>query len=188
MDYVALAARAVADDPSRIVLVAMKAQSPEVEYGYVIPGEPFGHGDLWGTRRVVRFVEKPDAALARELVAAGGLWNTMIMVFKVKALLKMARRIVPAMYLRFARILEAIGTSREADTIADVYQSLEPMNFSKDFLERASATFPEAVSVLPVLQVFWSDWGSPQRLLKVQQALRQPSWRTTQPRSEPALA
>jgi hypothetical protein len=32
--------------------------------------------------------------------------------------------------------------------------------------------FPETVSVLPLLQVFWSDWGSPERVKQVQQKLQ----------------
>ena len=39
MEHVALAARAVTHDPSRIVLLAMEAQYPEVEYGYIVPGD-----------------------------------------------------------------------------------------------------------------------------------------------------
>jgi mannose-1-phosphate guanylyltransferase len=185
MNHVGLAAQAVAGDPSRIVLLAMEAQSPEVEYGYVMPGESLSHGGLWGTRRVVRFVEKPDAHLAQELVAAGGLWNTMIMVFKVKTLLEMARRIAPATYLRFSRILVAIGTRREADTIAEVYQSLEPMNFSKAFLEKASAIYPGAISVLPVLHVQWTDLGSRQRVVELQEKLEPPAHRALQAATEP---
>ncbi len=188
MNHVGLAAQAVAGDSSRIVLLAMEAQGPEIEYGYVMSDKTFGHGDLWGTRRVVRFVEKPDAHLAQEMVAAGGLWNTMIMVFKVKTLLEMARRIAPGTYLRFSRILEAIGTRREADTIAEVYQSLEPMNFSKALLEKASAIYPGAISVLPVLHVQWTDLGSRQRVVELQEKLEPPAYRALQAATEPRAA
>ena len=72
MDHVSLAARAVAHDPSRIVLLAMEAQYPEVEYGYVVPREGHGRLNLWGIRDTARFIEKPDPATARKLVDAGG--------------------------------------------------------------------------------------------------------------------
>lgn len=44
----------------------------DVAYGYIIPGEPLAGG----ARRVSRFVEKPDAAGAAELIQAGALWNS----------------------------------------------------------------------------------------------------------------
>lgn len=171
MDHVELAARAVSHDPSSIVLLAMEADAPEVDYGYILPrGEP-NQISPWGTRGVARFVEKPHRALAQEIVEAGGLWNTMIMVFKARTLVRMLDSLYPAIYRQFARIFDAIGTSAETETIKAVYQLLEPMNFSKDFLEKVSDVLPEAISVLPVLQVFWSDLGSPQRLAQVLERL-----------------
>jgi mannose-1-phosphate guanylyltransferase len=44
----------------------------DVAYGYIIPGEPLAGG----AHRVSRFVEKPDAARAAELIQAGALWNS----------------------------------------------------------------------------------------------------------------
>ena len=95
----------------------------------------------------------------------------MIMVFKVNTLLQMIQDLSPSIHRQFVRILDAIGTDDEQRTINEVYRALEPLNFSKGFLEKISEVFPETISVLPVLQVYWSDWGSPQRLLEGQQLL-----------------
>jgi mannose-1-phosphate guanylyltransferase len=171
MDHLALAAQAVAHDPSRIVLLAMETQYPEVEYGYVVPREDHGHLNLWGIRNTARFIEKPDPIAAKRLVDAGGLWNTMIMVFKVRTLLTILRKLHPTIHEDFSRIGDAIGTPAEKNTIDDVYRTLEPLNFSKGFLELVAATSVETISILPVLQVFWSDWGSPKRLLQVREVL-----------------
>jgi mannose-1-phosphate guanylyltransferase len=171
MDHVALAARAVSHRPSTIVLLAMEADGPEVEYGYIVPRSEPGQITLWGTRGAARFVEKPNARLAEEIVKAGGLWNTMIMVFKARTLLDMLATLNPPVARLFARIFDAIGTPAELETVEAVYQLLEPMNFSKDFLEKVAGAYPEAISVLPVLQVFWSDLGSPRRIAQVQQLL-----------------
>lgn len=171
MAHVDLAAQAVARNPSRIVLLAMEAQSPEVEYGYVVSWEDGGEINLHGTRRVARFVEKPDKHMAQDLFDSGALWNTMIMVFKVKTLLQMIQDVCPSIHRQFVHILDAIGTDGEQRTIDAVYRALEPINFSKGFLEKISEVYPETISVLPVLQIYWSDWGSPQRLLESQQLL-----------------
>ena len=167
MSYVHLATQAVTRDPSRIILLAIEAREPETEYGYVLPGKDIKNLAPFKMQRVLRFVEKPDAKVARKLITAGGLWNTMTMVFKVKTLLTLASKICPGLYSSFRRVHEAIGTPDEKRTVGEVYQSLEPMNFSKDVLEKIVENYPESISVLPVRQVYWSDWGSPTRVIQV---------------------
>jgi len=171
VNHVDLAVKAVAHDPARIVLLAMEAQGPEIEYGYIVPHTDEGAPNLWGTRTAANFIEKPELAKARELIRAGAWWNTMIMVFKVRTVLKMLQRLFPTTYLHFLRIFKAIGTPEEKQAVESVYQNLEPMNFSKGFLEKIAASNPTAISVLPVLQVFWNDMGSPERVAQVLELL-----------------
>ncbi len=171
MNYVSIAARKVARDPSQIMLLGVEAQNAEPEYGYIVPHPERAPLDSHGTKRIARFIEKPSESVARCLIEAGGLWNTMIMVFKVKTLLKLVEQIHPNIHAQFHRIYDSIGTPAETETVDAVYRELEPLNFSKGILEKIAVIFPEAVSVLPVLQVFWSDWGSPQRIMQVQQKL-----------------
>jgi mannose-1-phosphate guanylyltransferase len=171
MDHVAQAARAVAHDSSRVVLLAIESQEPETEYGYVLPRANEGGLNLWGTRSAARFVEKPNAATARALIDSGALWNTMIMVFKVRTLFDLVEEHCPSIYLRFMRILAALGSDDETTIISEIYRTLEPVNFSKAFLEELAAVSPELITVLPVCGVSWSDWGSPERLLRTQQQL-----------------
>ena len=176
MEHVDLAAKAVANDPTRIILLATEAQGPEVEYGYVVPRENAGGFDLYGTRPVARFVEKPAQEIAGDLISSGGLWNTMVMVFKVKTVLQMYEQMHPSAVQPFLHIFDAVGTTREKVTVDRVYRDLRPMNFSKGFLERVPSRYPGAVHVMPVLQVFWSDWGSRQRVLEVRRVLKQAGW------------
>ena len=176
MTHVELAAQAVTSNPSRIVLLAMEAHSPEEEYGYLVPMAHSGEIDLHGTRGVARFVEKPNRRVAHELFDSGALWNTMVMVFKIRTLLQMIERIDANIHRQFARIFDALGTSDEQKIVEAVYGDLQPINFSKGILEHISQRFPGTISVLPVLQVYWSDLGSPQRLLESQRlfGLRRP--------------
>jgi mannose-1-phosphate guanylyltransferase len=172
MDHVQLAVEKVADDPSRIILLVVEAQEPETDYGYVIPHEDFNHLDLYGVRKVARFVEKPTVSVASSLVKAGGLWNTMIMVFKGRTLLQLFEKVNPSLHRHFKRVLDAIGTPAESYTVNELYHKLEPLNFSKGILEKIAVFFPDVIFALPVLDVFWSDWGSPQRLIQVQERFR----------------
>jgi mannose-1-phosphate guanylyltransferase len=173
MNHVRLAIQSAQHDPSRIVLLAIEPHEPETEYGYVVPHEGVGGLCRFGTRRVSAFIEKPRAELASKLVMAGGLWNTMTMVFRADTLLHLVRRMHPVLYLDFSRILEALGTRREQPTIDEVYENLQPANFSKQIMERIAVDYPKSISVLPVREVFWSDLGSRERVLRVLQRLSQ---------------
>jgi len=171
MDYVAIAAQAVARNPDRIVLLATEARSPETEFGYVVPCDEGGQLSFWGARRVAHFAEKPDLDRARQLAAAGALWNTMIMVFKAKKLLNLTKALYPKLYQRFYGILDVLGESKEKAKVNDLYRNLKPLNFSKDIVQRVLAEFPGTIYALVMLDVFWSDWGSPQRIINALQAL-----------------
>ena len=171
MNHVELAAEAVARNPDRIVLLATEARRPETEYGYIVPYDEGGELSFWGARRVAHFAEKPDSDRARQLASAGALWNTMIMVFKAKNLLNLTKTLYPELYQRFYRILDVLGESKEKARVKDLYRDLKPLNFSKDIMQRLLAEFSWTVYVLPMLNVFWSDWGSPQRISHALQAL-----------------
>ena len=66
-----------------IVTFGVPARVPETGYGYIRAGRPIGSGEV-PARFVEAFVEKPDAATAREYVDSGQyLWNAGI--FAVRA-------------------------------------------------------------------------------------------------------
>ena len=174
IDHVGLAVRAVEQASSQTVLLAMEAKWAETEYGYVVPGDSNGHIDLCGCRGAAHFVEKPDATEARLLVAAGALWNTMIMVFKVETLFRQIQALYPDVASLFRDLSGVISTCTEKRKIKDIYRHLRPLNFSKDILEKIAVRFPASISVLPVLQVTWSDWGSPQRLIAIKRSIQPP--------------
>jgi mannose-1-phosphate guanylyltransferase len=164
--YLALACRVVETDPSRFVLLGMQPNEPEPEYGYILPDEKTN--DL-SVHNVLRFVEKPQAPAAREIIAYGGLWNTMIMVFKAKTLMDLVRTTARSLYRSFKRIIDAIETSEERAVVEETYRNIEPLNFSSGFLEALPLSNSVCLSVLPVKGVYWSDLGSEQRLLSALQ-------------------
>jgi hypothetical protein len=85
--------------------------------------------------------------------------------------LQLVQKIHPTTHRHFSRVFEAIGTDAESDTVDEVYRNLESLDFSTGILEKIAVISPEAISALPVLQVFWSDWGSPRRVMQVQERL-----------------
>jgi mannose-1-phosphate guanylyltransferase len=166
MGYVDLACRAVERDPFKLVLLGVVPDGPEPEYGYILPdglGLP-PHPSC--TRRVLRFVEKPDASAARDLTDVGGLWNTMVMTFKARTMLDLVRRINPALSHAFSRIRRAIGTPSETTVMERTYRRMAAATFSKALLESIPLLYPSRLWVLPVRGVSWSDWGSERRIIR----------------------
>lgn len=69
---------------SEDVLVTVGARPTRVEtgYGHIVPGAPLGPG-----RRIMRFVEKPDATAAESLMFQGALWNTGMFLWTARRFL-----------------------------------------------------------------------------------------------------
>ncbi|WP_118138400.1 mannose-1-phosphate guanylyltransferase/mannose-6-phosphate isomerase [Oceanicella sp. SM1341] len=64
----------------RLVTFGIRPDRPETGYGYLELGLP----DATGPQKLERFVEKPDAAAAAEMLASGRfLWNAGIFLFRV---------------------------------------------------------------------------------------------------------
>jgi mannose-1-phosphate guanylyltransferase len=166
VDHARLACLAVRQDPSQLVLLGVTPDREEPEYGYLLPGkkpvalEPNLSPVSW-------FIEKPERKTVRRLIRAGGLWNTMIMAFKTRAMLHWMSRLVPSLYHRFQEVHKAIGTAAESDVIRKTYRELRPLNFSKEFLEPMVKDYPSSLVVLPVQNLLWSDWGTANRIIDV---------------------
>lgn len=161
-EFVMTVARAVAATsahPGRLVLVGAMPDGPEPDYGWVLPGSrlDFDEEDLYD---VGTFVEKPPSEISKDILARGGLWNTMVLVGKVGKFWQLAWQHVPEVMPLFARYRDAVGTSREATVLESIYQRMPKRDFSKDVLQKA----PEALAVLPLRGVLWSDWGRPERI------------------------
>ena len=93
-------------------------------------------------------VEKPDTETAERIIRRGGLWNTFVMVFRLKSMLALLRRWWPA-------DCEPSPPPREAGQ-----ESAPVWNFSRDFLARVA----QELVALRVGDVGWSDWGTPEAI------------------------
>ena len=161
MAHVESAFRAVKSQPEMLVLLGIEADRPEVEYGWIEPA-PSIFAPLSGAiRRVRRFWEKPSGNVARTLMAQGFLWNSFVMVGRVDAFLQIIQRAVPKLYEAFANVIPSLGTAEELDAIRTLYSKIQPSNFSHEVLSTRVAD----LSVIPVKNVGWSDWGDPSRVL-----------------------
>ncbi len=161
--YVALAFQAVARQPELVILLGVVPTGPEVDYGWIQPGEPV-RGVLDGRLlRVRRFWEKPRFEIAKDLLTRGCLWNSFVLVGSVRNLLRLIRSTVPGLYHLFETVQPAIGTDRELPAINELYARVPPVDFSGEVLSAR----PSALTVLPVEDASWTDMGSVDRVLSV---------------------
>jgi mannose-1-phosphate guanylyltransferase len=152
------AARVAQERPSHLVLAAALADRPETEYGWIQSGPPIAEGGE--ARAVLRFHEKPDADQAAQFLRARFLWNTMNMAVKARTLWALAWRLLPRMMDRFEALKAAIGTRDEEAVLNVIYETMEPLNFSRDILQHAV----EKTLALPLSGIEWCDWGNPERI------------------------
>jgi mannose-1-phosphate guanylyltransferase len=176
MAHVAEIAAWVEKNPDRLVLLGAQPTSPEVEYGWIEPGDTLGEASSGPIRAVRQFWEKPAVARARACMTAGHLWNTSVMVGKVATLVQVGGQALPELSDRLARIEPFAGTPSEADAVRQAYELMPKANFSRAVLEVA----PECLAVSRLPRIIWSDLGSPHRVMEALTRVRiRPEWART---------
>lgn len=164
---------AAQDWPDRVILLGVEADSAEVGYGWIAPGERLPAGLASELLTVRRFWEKPDARTAARLFAHGYLWNTLVCVGHLEAYLRLAEAAVPQVPMTLRNVQPWLGTPREASALDQAYQGLVPTNLSRDILAR----HPGRLLVLAARGVSWSDWGEADRIVRtLRRYNRRPKW------------
>ena len=133
----------------KLVTVGVVPSRPETGYGYIVPGPELGDG----ARMVARFSEKPDAATALDLMAAGALWNSGLFAWTAERLLTEAEAHTPEVAPHLAAL--------RAGKVEQFFQEVTPISIDVGLLERSS-------SVAVVSGSFaWDDIGTWQALTRV---------------------
>jgi mannose-1-phosphate guanylyltransferase len=122
---------------------------PETGYGYIVPGSPLDEVSL----TVARFSEKPDAATALDLMAAGALWNSGLFAWTARRLLEETSSHTP-------EVASALPHLQQRD-VAAFFQAVTPISIDVGLLERS-----DAVAVVPGAFA-WDDVGTWQALARV---------------------
>jgi mannose-1-phosphate guanylyltransferase len=133
----------------RLVTVGMVPSRPETGYGYIVPGAALDAV----ARNVARFSEKPDAATALDLMAAGALWNSGLFAWTGATLLR-------EIGLRTPEIAPHLDFLRR-DDVAGFFRAVTPVSIDVGLLERSKA-------VAVVTGAFaWDDVGTWDALTRV---------------------
>jgi mannose-1-phosphate guanylyltransferase len=157
----------------RVVLLGVRPDAPEPDYGWIFRGRELLDLDGRPVRAVRTFLEKPSAEEAREAREEGALWNTMIMAAKVETLWRLGWRYLPELMFRFESYVEAIGTPMESAVLSSIYADMPIRNFSSDLLQRARTE----VAAIELEGILWSDWGRVERIAETLARLgKRPAW------------
>ena len=106
---------------AEIALMGVRPTHPAEKYGYLVPGGP-ARGET-GYFTVSRFVEKPSAEAAAELIRQGALWNCGVFAFRLGFMLRqLEERALPFRY----------------DELVRQYRRLPKVSFDYEVAEKTS--------------------------------------------------
>lgn len=164
MRHVSQALDAVCAGPDMVVLLGIKPDAPEVEYGWIEPGHPIHARSAYTLRSVCRFWEKPPFTLAEALLGRGCLWNSFVMAGSTSGFVRLIRQAAPELYAAFIEMQNVPGTPRYKASLENLYRRLPSLNFSEQVLVPRG----NDLALLPVNGIRWSDLGTPQRVIHFQ--------------------
>jgi mannose-1-phosphate guanylyltransferase/mannose-6-phosphate isomerase len=138
----------------KLVTFGIKPSGPETGYGYIQTGPALDEAP--GTHSVARFVEKPDAARARQFLDQGDhFWNGGIFLMRADVYLDELKRYEPA-------ILDACTVAFHTATRDRDFVRLEAAAFERSprkSVDYAVMERTQHAAVVPV-DMGWSDVGS----------------------------
>lgn len=150
-------------NPEELLLLGIEPEEADPELGYIVPAKA-APADAEGTRRVERFVEKPQPALARELLRAGALWNSFIFAAHAPALLGRLRQAQPEIVERMeTAIARDARLGARSIALEELYEDLPSVDFSRAVVQGAE----QSLRVIAAPACGWSDLGTPRRVAEV---------------------
>jgi len=150
----AVQAAAKAAEAGNLVTFGIKPNRPETGYGYLeLAAAPEGLAPI--PQKLMQFVEKPDAARAAEMLAAGNfLWNAGIFLFSVSTIIEAFKAHAPQLIDPVGKAVDGgkvdLGFTRLA---AEPWAQAEDISIDYAVMEKA-----DNLSVVPYASG-WSDLG-----------------------------
>jgi mannose-1-phosphate guanylyltransferase len=140
--------------PASIILLGAEARYPEVEYGWIEPGETILNGPDVPLLRVNRFWEKPSLPQARALMRQGCLWNTFVTIGRAETVLQLLLAQIPD-------VVTCVAKAFVRNRLDLAYRGVRAVDFSRGVL----ALHPQRLLVVRDTASGWADLGSPARVI-----------------------
>lgn len=146
---------ALQESQSCMVMLGITPEETDTDLGYIVPGFRAQKGTF--TER--RFVEKPDARRAEQLIRFGAVWNSFIIVASGIRLLELYARQFPDVVAAMLAAHQA-RASDGGQRLQSLYEALPTIDFSRHVLNGAEPL----LRMLRVPACQWSDLGTPRRV------------------------
>ncbi|NMO79578.1 sugar phosphate nucleotidyltransferase [Niallia alba] len=118
-----------------LALIGIKPTYPSEKYGYIVPEEE--NEDAY--KRVVKFTEKPNERLAKELIEQKALWNSGVFAFRLGYIIS---------------LLKEKGYPTTYRQLLKDYEKLEKISFDYAVVEKANKI------VVTSFNSYWKDLGT----------------------------
>lgn len=139
-----------------LVTLGITPTFPATGYGYIQREAALPEEFDYPVYRVLRFTEKPDEPLARQMLASGDhSWNSGMFIWRADRILDEFERQMPDLKAALDRIGTAWGTPDQGAVLASEWPQLKPETIDYGIMEHAAN-----VAVLPAGGLDWSDVGS----------------------------
>jgi len=148
------AAQAANRDHRDLVLLGVRPEHPEIQYGWILP-ESGAHRTA---PRVRSFVEKPPHEIAAALMKQGALWNTLMFAVSGAVLLETYASATP--WLAKSYLWRMTNDGWADDALAEFYRSVPTLDFGRDILQPSR----KRLRAVSVDGSGWTDLGTPERV------------------------
>jgi mannose-1-phosphate guanylyltransferase len=110
----------LAQSAADLALIGTSPAGPSSQFGYMVPSPMLEDQDF---RRIERFVEKPDASVAADLIRQGALWNCGVFAFRLGFMLD---------------VMLANGLPLDAGALLGLYGQLPERSFDQEVVEQTA--------------------------------------------------
>jgi len=137
----------------QIVTIGITPDFPSPDYGYIEIGEQ--SSTYPGIFRVKRFIEKPSAQKAEQLLLSGNFkWNAGMFIFPLNVIENELHKHVPSLYALMQKISAAAGTAEFENVLAAEFPKAEKISIDYAVMEKSSAI------MLREATFQWADIGN----------------------------
>jgi mannose-1-phosphate guanylyltransferase len=147
-----------------IVMIGITPESADPELGYIVPGKRTAPGVF----EVARFVEKPQAAVAQELLDTCSYWNSFIFAADGRYLLSLFDALYPHEVAHMRSALRMDRHNGTTTSLTNLYERLPEIDFSRQIVERST----HRLKLVAVGACGWNDLGTPERVAETIRRLR----------------
>ena len=143
-----------AEKEDKLVTIGLKPTFPSTGFGYIRYSKD-SDSDI---KPVIEFKEKPDEATAKQYVESGEYaWNSGMFIWKASLILEKMKEYTPDIYEDLTAIGDAMSTSKEQETINEIYPNIRKISIDYAVMEKAAEKGD--VLVIPG-DCGWNDVGS----------------------------